>query len=154
MPEKRAFDKILGREETKNYTEERQLTAQSFALHVDYRDRLKSEGVAWSHFGRYEWKDLGDHERLRIVFGPSCALEIRGHNLNVLVAKIREGQLKGIAEDITSAAQLAVHEGTKEPVILEVSAYPDFERLFEEIKEEAKEGKDGPETGFAKRVRG
>jgi len=136
----------------KSYADERQLTAQSLAFHVDYRGGRGSEGVTWSHLGRYQWKDLGNQEQLRIVFGPMCGMEIVGHNLEVVVGKLREGQLKGVMESITSEATLAVHEGSKEPIILSVTAYPDFDTLFEEIKEEAKgDDKNAAKGGFTKR---
>lgn len=124
-------------DELKSYTGERQPSAQSLALHIDYRDGLSSEGTAWSHFGRYKWRDNGDHETLRIVFGPLCAMEVVGHNLGALIREIREGRLNGIKEMITGQARLALNEGIETPVIASVKAYPDFDALFESIKEEA-----------------
>ena len=35
----------------RSFTAERQLTAQAFNLHVEYRDGRRSEGFAWSHYG-------------------------------------------------------------------------------------------------------
>jgi hypothetical protein len=158
MPEtkSRFLNKILESQspepDDKGYTSERQHTAQSLTLHVDYRDGLSGEGTAWSHLGRYKWRDQGSHESLRIIFGPMCAMEIIGHNLGVLVGEIREGQLNGIKEMISGQSALAIHEGSKEPVITGVSAYPDFDTLFEEIKEEAKgDSKDAAKTRFTER---
>jgi hypothetical protein len=138
-------------EAAKSFTSERQQTAQALALHVDYRDGRSNEGVGWSHFGRYQWRDLGNHESLRIIFGPMCAMEITGHNLGALVREIRDGQLNGIKEMVTGQAKLAVHEGHEEPVISGVTAYPDFDAVFESIKEEANQEHD---TGFVGKVRG
>lgn len=155
MPEtkSRFLERILEPtgEEGKAFTSERQHSAQAFALHVDYRNGLSSEGTAWSHFGRYKWQDHGDHESLRIVFGPMCAIEVQGHNLGILVGEIREGQLNGIKEMVTSQAQLAVHEDPEALVISSVTAYPDFDKFFEAIKEEAK-GEDGHENRHARRI--
>ena len=77
----------------KGFAGERQHTAQSFSLHVDFRDGRAGEGVAWSHFARYRWRDTGEHESLRIIFGPTCAMEILGHNLGSLVNLVRDGKL-------------------------------------------------------------
>ncbi len=146
MPEQRSkfIDKIFEekgaeREAERSYSRERQHGAQALSLHVDFRDGRASEGVAWSQFGRYRWADLGEHERLRIVFGPMCAMEVLGHNLGALVREIRDGQLNGIKEMITGQTRLALHEGDETPIILSVRAYPDFDELFEAIKEEGKE---------------
>ncbi len=136
-------------ETEKSFTSERQPSAQSFSLHLDFRDGRASEGVAWSQFGRYRWADLGEHERLRIVFGPMCAIEILGHNLGALVAEIREGQLNGIREMVTGQMRLALSEGDSTPIILSVKAYPDFDQLFEAIQEE---GKEAHETRHARRI--
>ena len=72
----------------KSFTAERQPTAQAFNLHVERRDGRRTEGFAWSHYVGYQWTDEGSHERLVLVFGMR-AVEIDGHNLGVLVAKIR-----------------------------------------------------------------
>lgn len=153
MPEARSkfLQDLIDDKDTdkKSYTEERQLTAQSLVLHVDYRDGLSSEGTAWSHLARYKWQDHGSHESLRIVFGPACAMEIIGHNLGVLTAKMREGQLNGVMETLTGQAKLALHDGAKEPIITNVTAYPDFDQLFEAMKEEAK----GEEQGENRHTR-
>ena len=154
MPEARSkfVERILDTkpEDGKAFTSERQLTAQALALHVDYRDGLSSEGAAWSHLGRYKWRDNGNHETLRIILGPMCAMEIVGHNLKILVGEIREGQLNGIKEMLSGQSALAVHDGSKDPVINSVTAYPDFDQLFEEIKEEAK-GESKHEARHARR---
>jgi hypothetical protein len=138
-----------GAGEPKSFSSERQHTAQSFAMHVDYRDGRCGEGVGWSHFGRYKWVDRGDHESLRILFGPLCGIEILGQNLSVLMAEIREGQLNGIREMTSGQATLAVRDGSGDPVITSVTAYPDFDTLFESLK---KEEEDKHETRFTRRV--
>ena len=136
----------------KSFTKERQHTAQAFALHLDYRDNRSSEGVAWSHFARYKWHDLGSHERLRVVFGGVCGLEITGHNLKQLEAELRSGQLNGIKETVSGKIALGKSEGTTEPLITGVKAYPDFDALFESLIREGEE--DEHETGHAGRIRG
>jgi hypothetical protein len=137
MPEakSRFLDKILEPkcDDTKAFTSERQLTAQSFNLHVERRDGRRSEGFAWSHYLGYQWKDEGDRERLVIVFGER-AVEIEGHNLNVLVAEIREGQLNSIREMATAQAELKRANAEHEPIISSVRLYPDFEEIFRNIK--------------------
>jgi hypothetical protein len=139
-------------ENTSSYTKERQHAAQAFALHVDYRDGLSSEGVAWSHFGRYHWRDFGSHERLRIIFGGMCGLEITGHNLQSLLTDVRSGQLNGIKEMLSGQVMLGKPENVNDPLITSVNAYPNFDVLFEELKKEGQE--EEREAGHAGRVRG
>jgi len=133
----------------RSFTAERQHTAQSFNLHIERRDGRRSEGFAWSHYVGYQWTDQGEHERLVVVFGMR-AVEIEGHNLGVLVAEIREGQLNSIRELASGQAQL-LQQGNpdNQPVIESVKSYPDFEDILKEIK-----GEDDRETGHAGRVRG
>jgi hypothetical protein len=138
----------------KGFAGERQHTAQSFSLHVDFRDGRAGEGVAWSHFARYRWRDAGEHESLRIIFGPTCAMEILGHNLGSLVNLVRDGKLNGLREMTSAETTIALHEGSANPVILSVTTYPDFDQFFEAIIEEAKEEKKEHDTGFAGKVRG
>jgi hypothetical protein len=61
--------------------------------------------------------------------------------------------LNGIKETLSGQSALAIHEGSKEPIITTVTAYPDFDTLFEEIKEEAKGEEKGaaPKTRFTER---
>jgi len=139
-------------DQTSAYTKERQQTAQAFALHVDYRDGLSSEGVAWSHFGRYQWRDFGTHESLRIIFGGMCGLEITGHNLQALVTDVRSGQLNGIKEMLSGQVALGKTESVEEAIITSINAYPNFDVLFEELKKEGQE--EQHEAGHAGRVRG
>ena len=156
MPETKSkfLSKLIEDKETApSFTSERQPTAQALVLHVDYRDGLSSEGATWSHLVRYKWRDMGDHERLRIIFGPMCIMEILGHNLVPLIAKLREGQLNGIFEALTSQTALVVAEGGADTIISSVTAYPDFDTLFEEIREEAKEDeKNAAKGGFIRRL--
>jgi hypothetical protein len=125
-------------DEAKSFTSERQHTAQAFNLHVERRDGRRSEGFSWSHYSGYQWTDDGDHERLIVVFGGR-ALEIEGHNLGVLVAEIREGQLNSIKEMTTGHALLLQEGVDKEPVISSVKMYQDFEEILKEIKGEDNE---------------
>jgi hypothetical protein len=77
------------------------------------------------------------------------AIEIEGHNLGVLVAEIREGQLNSIRELASGQAQL-LKQGNPDnrPVIESVKSYPDFESILREIK-----GEDEHEAGHAGSVR-
>jgi hypothetical protein len=131
----------------KTFTSERQHTAQAFNLHVERRDGRRSEGFAWSHYAGYQWTDEGEHERLIVVFGMR-AVEIEGHNLGVLVAEIREGQLNSIRELASGQAQL-LQQGNpdNQPIIASVRSYPDFADILKEIK-----GEDEREHGFARKV--
>jgi hypothetical protein len=124
------------------------------SLHVDFRDGLASEGSAWSHFARYRWRDTGEHECLRIIFGPTCAMEILGHNLGKLVDLVRDGKLNGLREMTSAEARLAVHQGSADPVILGVTTYPDFDKFFEAIIKEAEEEKNDHDAGFVGKTRG
>jgi hypothetical protein len=132
----------------KSFTSERQHTAQAFNLHVERRDGRRSEGFAWSHYAGYEWTDLGDRERLVVVFGMR-AIEIEGHNLGALIEQIREGKLNSVRELASArAALLEQANPDNQPVILSVKSYPDFDDILKAIK-----GEEEHETGHAGRVR-
>jgi hypothetical protein len=152
MPDTKArfAERILdGRgDEGKGFTSERQLTAQAFNLHVERRDGRHSEGFAWSHYAGYQWNDEGEKERLVVIFGTR-AVEIEGHNLGVLVAEIREGQLNSIRELATAQAALKQANADKEPIINSVKSYPDFEDILREIK-----GEDDDQHRHTKRAAG
>jgi hypothetical protein len=139
---------IEGREpEGKSFTSERQLAAQAFNLHVDFRGGRHAEGVGWSHYFTYRWLDKGDHESLDIIFSGR-AIEIEGHNLGILVREIREGQLNGVLEMVSAEAELKRVEADDGPIIRSVKISPDFDELLKEIKG------DDREPGFAGKVRG
>jgi len=142
MPETKSTSTFLGKllepanDGGKSYGKERQLNAQAFNLHVERRDGRKSEGFPWSHYAGYQWTDASSHERLVVIFGTR-AVEIEGHNLGVLVAEIREGQLNCIRELTTRQATLVNNTSADgEPVITSVKTYPDFEEILREIKGE------------------
>lgn len=123
-------------QEGKSFSKERQLSAQSFNLHVERRDGRRAEGFAWSHYVGYQWTDEGEREKLVVIFGER-AVEIEGHNLCVLVTEIRDGQLNGIREMASGQAKLMAqgnHEN--EPVIASVKSYPEFDEILKEIKGE------------------
>jgi hypothetical protein len=134
--------------DAKAFTSERQFTAQAFNLHVERKDGRHSEGFAWSHYAGYEWADEGDHEKLTVIFGPR-AVEIEGHNLSVLVAEIREGQLNSIRELATAQAALKQANAEDEPIISSIRTYPDFEQILKDIK-----GEDDDQHRHVKRVAG
>src|ERR1017187_3546839 len=155
MPEQRSkfvekifVEKGAGPGAEKSFTSERQHTAQAFNLHVERKDGRRTEGFAWSHYAGYQWTDEGGHERLVVVFGMR-AVEIEGHNLGVLVAEIREGQLNSIRELASGQAQL-LEQGNpdNQPIITSVKSYPDFEEALKGIK-----GEDEREPGHAGKIR-
>jgi hypothetical protein len=131
------------------FTKERQHTAQAFNLHVERKDGRRTEGFAWSHYAGYQWTDEGEHERLIVIFG-SRAVEIEGHNLGVLVAEIREGQLNSIRELASRQATLLEHEKPEgAPIIASVKSYPDFDQILRDIK-----GEEDDKPQHVKRVAG
>jgi len=131
--------KILGEEapdadEPASFTAERQHSAQAFNLHVERLTGRRAEGFGWSHYVGYQWTDEDECERLVVIFG-NRAVEIKGHNLGVLVSKIREGQLKSIRE-LASGQSTLLERGNpdNQPIIAEVKSYPDFEEILNELK--------------------
>ncbi len=123
-------------QETKSFSKERQLSAQAFSLHVERRDGRRAEGFAWSHYVGYQWTDDGANERLVVIFGER-AVEIEGHNLGVLVAEIRDGQLNGVRELVSSqSALLQQSNPDNDPIIVSVKSYPDMEEILKQIKGE------------------
>jgi hypothetical protein len=153
-PKSKFLDQILDNKGTSardesSFTKERQHTAQAFNLHVERRDGRQAEGFAWSHYVGYQWTDEGNRERLIVVFGAR-AIEIEGHRLGILTAKIREGQLNGIRELVSRQATLLEHdEAYDQPVIMSVRSYPDFEDILKEIK-----GEDDDQHRHVKRAAG
>ena len=134
--------------EDNGYASERQLTAQAFNLQAEKRDGRHSEGFGLSHYSGNRWTNEGEHETLVILFGPR-ALEIKGHNLRVLLDEVREGKLNTVKEMISAQAELKEASGDSEPIIKEIRMYPDFEEILKELK-----GDDGHDPGFARKVRG
>jgi len=134
----------------RTFSSERQHTAQAHNLHVDYKDGRRGEGFAWAHYANYEWEDLGNLERLTVLFSGR-AVEIDGHNLGVLVNAIREAKLNGISE-LSGAQALSLQQENpdNQPIITAVRSYPDLKEILKELKGE----KDEPEAGHAQRVRG
>lgn len=151
MPEARSrvVHKILEQtgDGAKGYTKERQLSAQSFALHVERRDGKSAEGFSWSHYAGHHWTKGEDNEKLVVLFGQR-AVEVEGHNLGVLVEGIRDGQLNGIRELSSGQAMLLRQANPdNEPVIERVKCYPEFDEILKEIK-----GENDDKTRFARRI--
>lgn len=121
------------------WTRERQLTAQSLNLRVDWIDGRRSEGFSWHRYAGFEWQDLSDEERLIIHFDPRF-VEIFGRNLGVLMDDIAEGRLNRVRE-LPSAQrkQLEQLNPENEPVIRAINVYPRFQALLDEIKGEQDE---------------
>jgi hypothetical protein len=148
------LERILGRPEggdakdVRSHSKEWQATSQALDLHVESRDGKTVEGFPWQLHAGYKWQDIGNQERLRILFG-NRAVEIEGHNLLVLVDEIREGQLNGIRELTKPEAQLLGDDNPKEePIITGIRCYPDFDAMFGEITGE----QDNHETRHARRA--
>jgi hypothetical protein len=120
-------------------TAERQLTAQAFTLQVEWLDGRRSEGFPWSQYGGCRWTDDSDHETVVILFGIR-ALEITGLNLRVLLPHIREGQLNGIRE-LPSGQRKQLEQVNPDnlAIIAKVTAYPEFDKVLNEIKGEEDE---------------
>jgi hypothetical protein len=151
MPEGRSgvVHKILERtgEGAKSYTKERQLSAQSFTLHVERRDGRSAEGFSWAHYVGHHWAQEGERERLVVLFGER-AVEVEGHNLKALVDGIRDGQLNGIRElPSAKAALLRQSNPDNEPIIEAVRCYPEFNEILKEIK-----GENDDKARFARRI--
>lgn len=151
MPETRSrvVHKILEQsgEAGKSYTKERQLSAQSFALHVERRDGKSAEGFSWSHYAGHHWTRNEESERLVVLFGQR-AVEVEGHNLGVLVEGIRDGQLNGIRELSSGQAMLLRQANPdNEPIIESVKTYPEFDEILKEIK-----GENDDKARFARRI--
>lgn len=151
MPEARSrvVHKILEQtgDAAKSYSKERQLSAQSFALHVERRDGRSAEGFSWSHYVGHHWTQGGENEKLVVLFGER-AVEIEGHNLKVLVEGIRDGQLNGIRELAAGqAALLRQANPDNEPIIEAIRCYPEFDEILKEIK-----GENDDKARFARRI--
>lgn len=122
-----------------SHTTERQPSAQALHLHIESCDGKEAEGGPWLTQTRYKWRDLGNRERLRLLFGD-WGVEIEGHNLMVLVDEFREGQLNGVRELTSPEETLLENENPQdEPIITSAKCYPDFDQTFEEIKGESDE---------------
>ena len=151
MPEARSrvVHKILEQtaEGAKSYSKERQLSAQSFTLHVERRDGKSAEGFSWSYYVGHHWTRNEDSEKLVVLFGQR-AVEVEGHNLGILVEGIRDGQLNGIRELSSGQAMLLRQANPdNEPIIESVKTYPDFDEILKEIK-----GENDDKGRFARRI--
>jgi hypothetical protein len=151
MPEgrSRVVHKILEQSEdaARSYTKERQLSAQSFALHVERRDGKNAEGFSWSHYVGHHWTREEGREKLVMLFGQR-AVEVEGQNLAALVESLRDGQLNGIRE-LTGAQAALLRQANpdNEPIIESVKCYPEFDEILKEIK-----GENDDKGRFARRI--
>lgn len=151
MPERREYLRdILGDPDKR--TGKRYTTAgaggQSFCLRADAKDGRKKRATAWSFFSDYEWEDIGDRERLTVIFGTRI-VTIEGHKLEILYREIDEGKLKTFEELTSREVQRLLADPDGDVVVTSVDIYPKFNDLIREIKGEER---DAPETGFAKRL--
>jgi hypothetical protein len=151
MPEARSrvVHKILEQtgEAARSYTKERQLSAQSFTLHVERGDGKSAEGFSWSHYVGHHWTRDEGRERLVMLFGQR-AVEVEGRNLGALVESLREGQLSGIRElPGSKVALLRQANPDDEPIIESVRCYPEFDEILKEIK-----GENDDKARFTRRI--
>jgi hypothetical protein len=120
---------------------------QAFLLRGDYKDGRKKRGTAWSHFSDYEWEDLGDRERLIIVFGTRI-VTIEGQKLGALYMAIDQGKLETFEELTSPEVQALLNDPDGDVVVMSLDIYPAFSDLVQEIKGDEKDAAKG---GFAKR---
>jgi hypothetical protein len=120
---------------------------QAFLLRGDYKDGRKKRGTAWSHFSDYEWEDLGDRERLTILFGGRI-VTVEGHKLRVLYTAIDQGRLESFEEVISPEAQLLLNDPESDVIVTSLDIYPAFADLIKEIKGD---DKDAAKVGFTQR---
>jgi hypothetical protein len=107
---------------------------QAFSLRADYKDGRRKRGIAWSRYSDYEWEDLGDHERLVVIFEDRI-LTLEGHNLDLLARQIDEGKLKTFEEEITARVVQARNDPSHiEPVVISVDFYPKIADIVTQIK--------------------
>jgi len=120
---------------------------QAFLLRADFKDGRRKRGVGWSHFSDYEWEDLGEHEKLTVLFGDRI-VTIIGHNLEVLCRLIDKGKLEAFEERITAElTQLRNNPPRDEALVKSVEIYPEFGQLIAAIK-----GEDDDKGRHARRV--
>lgn len=151
MPEARSrvVHKILEQtvEGAKSYTKERQLSAQAFCLHVEWRDGRRSEGFSWANYQGHRWTQEGEHEKLVVLFGERF-IELQGHNLGALVEAIRDGQLNGIRELASGrVALLRQSNPENEPIVVSVKSCPEFDEILKGIG-----GENDDKGKFARRL--
>lgn len=145
----RVVHKILEQtgDAAKSYTKERQLSAQSFTLHIERRDGRSAEGFSWAHYVGHHWTQDDGGEKLTVLFNER-AVEIQGHNLRALVDGVRDGQLNGIRELPSSkVALLRQSNPDDEPIIESVRCYPEFDEILKEIK-----GENDDKARFTRRI--
>jgi hypothetical protein len=153
MPDKSFAEKLLrkaGQGERLNpeedaRTKERQ--ANAFGLGVRFKDGRSSEGFSWADYRGCRWEDLGDKERVTVIFGARV-VTVEGYNLDVLVRDIEHGQLSVIREHSgRQVMQLRNENPDNEPIIESIETAPCFEELVREIK-----GEEERETRFTRRL--
>jgi len=108
---------------------------QAFSLRTDYKTGRKKRSIAWSHFSDYEWEDLGDRERLTVIFGDRI-LTIEGYKLDVLIREIDAGKLKTFEELTTPEVQTLLNDPDEDAVVTSVDIYPSVAEIVREIKGE------------------
>jgi len=120
---------------------------QAFSLRADFRGGRRKRGTAMSHYSDYQWDDLGDRERLEIIFGERI-ITIEGHNLQVLSRLIDKGKLESFEEELTARiVQLRSNPPDNEALVTSIEIYPDFEELKRQIK-----GEENVQTRFTRRL--
>jgi hypothetical protein len=125
------------------------VSGQAFCLRADYKDGLKKRATTWTYFSDYEWENLGDRERLTILFG-SRIVTIEGHKLDLLYREIDEGRLKTFEELTSREAQLLSANPDGDVEVISFEVYPTMKDLIAEIKQEREGARNAPKDGFAK----
>lgn len=120
---------------------------QAFLLRGDYKDGRKKRGTAWSRFSDYEWEDLGDRERLTILFGDRV-VTVEGYKLNLLCTAIDKGKLESFEELMSPEIQTLLQDPDSDVIVTSLDIHPTFADLVKEIKGE---DKDAAKGGFAQR---
>jgi hypothetical protein len=121
---------------------------QAFLLRGDYKDGRKKRGTAWARFSDYEWEDLGDRERLTILFGDRI-VTIEGFKLKVLYTAIDKGKLESFEELMSPEVLMLAQDPDSDVIVTSLDIYPTFADLVKEIKGE---DKDAAKGGFAQRI--
>lgn len=137
----------LGPSDDEARTKARQLNA--FGLGIRFKDGRSGEGFSWADYRGYRWEDLGENERVIVIFGARVLI-VLGYNLDVLVRDIEHGQLAAIREHSSrQVTQLRNENPNNEPIIVSIETAPRFEEIVREIQ-----GENDDKHNHARRVAG
>ena len=138
---------VQGTAEDEARAKARQLNA--FGLSIRFKDGRSGEGFSWADYRGYRWEDLGENERVTVIFGARVLI-VLGYNLEVLVRDIEHGQLAAIREQTSrQVTQLCNENPDNEPIIVSIETAPRFEEIVREIQ-----GDNDDKHNHARRVAG